>query len=252
MMPEDIALLDDFFETHTYDNEEDWHEHPASSTEYDLHILGGAGSGNFGHAGRPGKVGGSAEREMYGRPPKADGHGREYFDNLGKMGWYEDSFGWDDMEEKKKKWKLKVAMELDAEIARQTGKPGYAISSEKMVKQWAKSSNDEDLRSLSIQEAASEEFGVEMSDWQKKSLAEQKSRRADKIQGLGYNNFMQPGWQRPNLMTNEEFAFGQWKEDAGNTLTRTALRAMYDKTQAELKAAGIKELTVFRGIYCML
>ena len=50
-------------------------------------------------------------------------------------------------------------------------------------------------------------------------------------------------------MTNEEFAFGQWKEDAGNTLTRTALRAMYDKTQAELEAAGIKELTVFRGIY---
>jgi hypothetical protein len=40
----------------------------------------------------------------------------------------------------------------------------------KVVKQWSYSSNDEDYRSLSVQEAAAEEFGLELNEWQKMKL----------------------------------------------------------------------------------
>lgn len=47
--------LDDLFETVSYDQEVDWRARP----ELGLETLGGSGSGNFGHVGRPGETGGS-------------------------------------------------------------------------------------------------------------------------------------------------------------------------------------------------
>jgi hypothetical protein len=62
-MTED-EVLNEFLETTSYDVVPDWRALPELGEESDeddeVVVLGGPGSGNFGHAGRPGQIGGSA------------------------------------------------------------------------------------------------------------------------------------------------------------------------------------------------
>jgi len=63
---------------------------------------------------------------------------------------------------------LKDAVVTD--LAARTGL-GYDLTNN-LVKQWAFSANDEDIRSLSLQEDAAKEFGLEMSPWQTAKIKE--------------------------------------------------------------------------------
>ena len=111
----------------------------------------------------------------------------------------------------------------------------------RVLRVWAKSSNDHDLRSLTLQEAAAEEFGIEMSPWQKGRVAIMRTERAQQLEEGKAVNYMN------DRMTIDEYAFGSNPEMKGNT--KKVLRAMYDKTQAEFKAAGITHLDLYRGMF---
>lgn len=96
------------------------------------------------------------------------------------------------------------------------------------VEQWAHSSNDRDLRSLSIQEAASQEFNIDLSKWQQKKLAAV----------LEDREYGEP----------QQYIFEDGYPDDYQVRARTAVRSVYDNTQESLAANGIDRVTVYRGI----
>jgi hypothetical protein len=64
------ALLEELFETVSFDQPGEWEDAPelgeedeAELRELELRLMGGTGSGNFGHAGRPGQKGGSSKQK---------------------------------------------------------------------------------------------------------------------------------------------------------------------------------------------
>ena len=84
---------------------------------------------------------------------------------------------------------------------------------DQMVRQWASSSNDNDPEALHMQERASKMFGTDLSDWQKQ-----------KIKDLtGTSSF-----------TDAE--------------VDKFLKAMYDNTQDQFRAAGIDKVKLLRGM----
>jgi len=99
---------------------------------------------------------------------------------------------------------------------------------------WKETSNDHDMRSLSLQGAVSEEFGVPLSDWQKKRIAEVKSGNIP--EEIKEKQGKDPAIKYATMERDQE---------------RTFVRAMYDETQAFFQRAGYKPedtITVFRGV----
>lgn len=220
-------------------------------------VKGGAGSGNYGHAGRPGIVGGSAKRSKPGaavtkpelRPLSGEGDaeemGNDYFnavvDDYGTpMGenWRAAS---DDE-------RAAVKADIVTDLSERTGIPMAQVDA--VIKQWAYTGNDSDMRALSLQEAASEELGIPLSDWQSEKIAEL-SRPPD------------TSWiarQYPHL-TEEQVAAEAAKivaahERKAQTLLprdqeRALIRAMYDRTQEEFSKMGYgpdDSITLYRGV----
>lgn len=103
-----------------------------------------------------------------------------------------------------------------------------------MVAQWAVDSNDNKPESLAMQQAASKEFGIALSDYQDKSIAQTKSFYPNMIQQMTDQD---GNFNGPNNLTHSK--------------QRAVLRAMYDNTQAQLASMGYKPgdtVTVFRGV----
>jgi len=97
------------------------------------------------------------------------------------------------------------------------------LTAYEMLEQWADTSNDSSIRSLSMQEAAGEVFGIELSNWQKENLA--KAQEKVKYGGIG------------PIATPE--------------VMQKAIRAMYEETQSQLQEAGYKPgdtIRVYRGV----
>jgi len=183
-------------------------------TDYILQTLkGGKGSGFYGHAGRPGKKGGSAAqsgsvsmsegawtptggRALENKDPLLFVSYQYYSENTGEMPEAFDltasklegltkfnkilSQGLpvinpgDDPGEEDAFWRWAEASDntrslvkdgLVNDLSKLNGLP-YDLNN-KFVAQWMYTANDDTVASLSIQEAISEEFGVELSDWQK-------------------------------------------------------------------------------------
>lgn len=119
------------------------------------------------------------------------------------------------------------------------------------IAQWSETSNDTDMRSLSLQEAAAEEFGVDLSDWQQKNIRKLEVDRDWAIkdqEGLGFPEDrvgMARAYQ-PELFSVIE----------GNSLPevrareRKFINVMYQETQASLADAGYKPtdfIKLYRG-----
>jgi hypothetical protein len=110
-----------------------------------------------------------------------------------------------------------------------------------LVHQWAISANDTDMRSLSLQQMVSEQFDVPLSEWQEGRVAEMaRLKTFDK----GYG---------PEVQSHKTFA--EWAgeqhglpPDVGEQAARGMLQRMYDRTQEQFLAAGISEVTLYRGI----
>lgn len=275
-------------------------------------VKGGPGSGNHGHAGRPGERGGSTPKGTM-RLPKLKlapndgkrvdvirmllGKGGEFYqddpilkdmltyatnrgeltpDVLEKIG--KDAATGFYLEKQASRLKDKVVTTL-AEKAGLT----YGEANE-FVKQWAYSSNDNDMRSLGIQEVAADLFGAPLTDWQ--------NSRIDEVQGVALKTMqsliderigMVPAhnlvlntlfdvatdkaeplylWQREELLNivkgieqgdihidspYDALRLLDQSATAAKTKIRKAVEAMYQTTQDRLKELGVSEVRGYRG-----
>ena len=161
-------------------------------------IKGGEGSGFYGHAGRPGLVGGSrsvGEDEVWfptynptlvpGESPygaeiaeslkkhsttgvtTGRDEGASYFLDweLSKIMTTDSMLDWSTMDEDER---AKVKDAIVTEISKETGVKYETVN--QLVKQWAYTSNGTKMGALSFQEAVAEEFGTELSDFQKTQI----------------------------------------------------------------------------------
>lgn len=171
-------------------------------------LKGGAGSGNYGHAGRTGIQGGSQARknniltnedkhtpgiaplitnEDDLRITYSEGMAEEYIDNAknvddviakaGKKNPYDMYVGM--YHQGKLDQQLKQAVALD--LAERTGFDSDITRT--LIKTWSKTSNDSNYQSLLMQKAVSEEFGVEMTPWQQDNYDKAKAER-DQVFGV--------------------------------------------------------------------
>ena len=103
-----------------------------------------------------------------------------------------------------------------------------------VVHSWAKTANDSSERALEIQQAAAEEFGGELSPWQRDRFADV-SPRSDAISAAV-------------AMNNPPIPNARGEHASDRVATRAVLRAMYVDTQARLRDMGVKELVLARGV----
>jgi len=222
-------------------------------TLINISIKGGPGSGNWGHRGIPGKVGGSSPRGVpiqlrlpLSEPRRAgkpnwSGEDIEAFYFLNNSPGMDEGADWQTSSDQERS---KAKVNIVEELAIISGVDKSTIND--VIKQWSISSNDTDIRSLSLQQAAAEELDAKLSDWQKGKLDEIQreidtrfERRHSELRGL----------------TRAEFVKSQmistFSPVASRGDERAVLKAMYKNTQYELEKAGYKPgdtIPLFRGI----
>jgi len=215
-------------------------------THKSIRLKGGEGSGHRGHAGRPGSVGGSAPGGSTGVSSSSTGN--ETYTKMsvpiGDAGieGSTNAYGWFNKHEiatAGAKWSKEADIErqnLKAQVARDlskaTGVPEEEVAD--FVHRWAESSNDNDMRSLAIQQDAAKEFGIPISAFTQEKINimnVQKRNLAIKDPTTGKVTY--PEKLTPLMDSSTQ---------------RTLLRAMYNRTQAELKSRGVTEVRTFRGV----
>jgi len=205
---------------------------------------GGPGSGHHGHAGRPGKRGGSAPGKGGGNygtgsvPEKGYGPGQ---DNAYKAeAWLTSGIP-------RRNWKGasdytrgQVKARIVDAIAKRTGIDPQDVNT--FIRQWSQSSNDDDMRSLAIQRDAAKEFGMPLSDFTKQSIdLNQSTVLADVLGMTKWNPSISEAEIRRRMP--DRFPLMESPEQ------RKLLRAMYEHTQEQLKSAGIiGKVTLYRGV----
>ena len=114
------------------------------------------------------------------------------------------------------------------------------------VAQWAKSSNDNDMRSLAIQRDAAAEFGLPMSEFTQSridSIQAARRRMEDMISGkIESMEYVRPETVLENPALSELLPSDQ---------QRKILSAMYDNTQTKLAEAGFAsgdKIRMYRGV----
>jgi len=232
-------------------------------------IKGGPGSGNYGHAGRPGLVGGSstaggtafagagfkpggltidsmkadisndyASAFLSTGLPGADESGM-FVDVPGSMvsAWSAASAG----------TRSAIKAGICVDLAGRTGL--YQAEVNDLIEQWSKTSNDNDMRAFALQMAAAEELGLELSEWQQESvdgMAEKYEETSSNvriwptgeqlIQDYMRNNY--PGLAPPSPQTMDN--------------NKAIIRAMYDNTQQALQQTGFQPddtIRLYRGFH---
>jgi hypothetical protein len=151
---------------------------------------------------------------------------------------------------------------LKAQVARDLSEASGVTEQEAadFVSQWAHSSNDDDMRSLAIQQDAAKEFGLKTSEFTQSKIDNAKrnteydimdAEEAWTVAGEDMLKRSYPGKTRTQ-------AIAAAKEEAKNlpknnplmesNKQRAILRTMYNETQAELKSRGITEVRLSRGV----
>ena len=189
---------------------------------------GGEHSGNYGHAGRPGEVGGSARSYIpgtgdYDFPKKKVKAGEIYLTDrklaAALMHDYKgEGVPWDKTEKFFTLGKTIGTAIMEQSIRDITKRSG--IDKEivhNIINNWLTTSSNNDINNLSLQEAASQEFGAPLSEWQKAKIDEARE------------------------------SFG----GIDRITERKVLRAIYDNTQELLADHGYKPddtVTLYRGL----
>lgn len=168
--------------------------------------------------------------------------------------------------------------DLVGRLANKTKLPPEQVND--FVHQWAVSSNDSDMRSLSVQAEAAKVFGTKLTPWQNEAVAKvQKERQAflaRHLDGPGPDDGIAAALKMAKDMTAQrtgapylfeaEFLKEWVNENKHRPVSRAELKkilpsiqkrseeqiqklltATYDETQRQLKAAGITEVKLFRG-----
>ena len=196
-------------------------------------VKGGPGSGHHGHAGVPGKVGGSAAGGRGSLAAPLGPAGQDGTIKIKDMLDETTSGMWENADSKAR---AELKAQVARDLAKETGIPEEDVAD--FVTQWARSSNDDDMRSLAIQQDAAKEFGMELSEFtQGKIIKNKRELEAmdsfDKVQALIHAREGTSDLHR--LYPSDE--------------QRSILRAMYNKTQSELKDRGITEVKAYRGVH---
>ena len=296
-----------------------------SLKEYDgnhvtIRLKGGAGSGHFGHAGRKGITGGSLPGKGVGNvdldplsvtPIPALEMGRtfessfedrqamanyderhtnrtlmsEFSKIVGKQWMAHDPLDGQNYKFASEEVRIELMEKTAKRLSEETGIDPVLVHD--FLHQWSVSSNDENMRSLSMQEAASEEFGIELSDWQRKSIEDYRRGKLIYDEAIA---FIDSEKEKRGLLPEEHFSKEAWKEVRDSwheshysegklvkdtvplteimilsgrysdyrstpimprTDERKLLRTMYDDTQLQFKKMGYNsesEVTLFRGV----
>lgn len=127
-----------------------------------------------------------------------------------------DYYAWHNFDYEATALKHQVATNLS-----QGAKIDYAEASDS-VHMWAISANDSNVNSLNMQRVAGEIFGANFTGWQKQNY--------------------------DSIVTFNKHSVGSRNTILSDDETKSFLKTMYQQTQAELKAAGIKEVVVYRGV----
>lgn len=278
-------------------------------------IKGGPGSGYHGHAGRPGKRGGSAAgrgapRKKFPKlkPPPKDGEWISAHKKLERDTHAGDPRSWQDdpvladmiaygheftsLREQGKKVTSGFFLEKQSQVQKHrvvtdlAARAGLTYDeANDFVAQWADSSNDNDLRSLSIQEIASEVMGVPLSEWQEGRMERTRDYRHTVIERLILDTDESPDtplnrkaaivlrqiaddgtirtmFEREELQRmTERVLSGEVTlqslndvrglfvetEAAARVKIERAVTAMYEQTQARLSDLGVTEMRLYRG-----
>lgn len=175
-----------------------------------LIFKGGKGSGNFGHSGRSGLVGGSSTNGIGRGTPgseesyeydskskkKISNHFNEFLESeLDGPAWK----GASDQERSEVKSNI-------VENLSQIGANPETV--EDMLYAWSNSSNDHNEKSLMLQTAVSEEFDIPLSDWQKKNIENYMNPAQYNINGEEYESTVRSMYEHTQYAL-EEFGFGK-------------------------------------------
>jgi len=133
-------------------------------------------------------------------------------------------------------------MKICQELAERTGMPEQEVSY--TLRQWARTSNDEEMASLSLQADTAKEFALPVSEFTQGKIRSQKiaiQKESNRLQGLG----LEPD-EIQDALQGTEFA-----PLADSSTQRTLLRAMYQNTQQQLHKQGLSgddTVTLYRGV----
>jgi len=247
---------------------------------------GGKGSGNFGHAGRKGRLGGSTTVGSGGTlraaAPDIPGDALDglipKINAIANMSGKNVNFEYlcngltDDQ-------KINIKNFVVTELSKESGVGEETVN--RILKQWAITSNDHSFAALHMQKMIAEEFGVELSPYQQELYNKTKKVR-DRVLALvggdmaqardisDYNFSIIKDTEGTHVKLKGSGAVIEFKEWSGMTQdvekefseasfigclehasdkdTKKVLRAMHNKTQKVLKEAGIDYVTCYRGI----
>jgi hypothetical protein len=244
---------------------------------------GGPGSGHFGHEGRPGEVGGSQPGDggVAGEGAAAGGVreaplGRQLTD-LRRPAMRVFTDHWHDVVERSvarfrddpKFHASVVASHADPEAALAKMDVVSALALESgldettvnmLIHGWAATSNDDDYRSLWMQQMAAREFAeldVSTDAWQNEHFEAIDAERERNFRTIGsepgqatatslelrqMTPFEAASYRVENGVYMMDRSGPQQEQQAGEFL-----RAMYDQTQAMFQEAGIREVVLYRG-----
>ena len=156
----------------------------------------------------------------------------------------------------------RMKAEIVDKIAKDSGVDPERVND--IIGGWAETSNNGDMRSLSMQKAVAEELGLELSDWQKGLMNKLETRR-DEFQ----DNFLrdrnkfsdEPLSEQeardyfrstaPSLYPHFVGGRGTMSESESMALQRKVARSMYNHTQERLREYGYKPgdtVVLFRGV----
>jgi hypothetical protein len=200
---------------------------------------GGPGSGHYRHRGRFGQIGGS----MAGSTARM----LDFYTPKGVTDLSEVS------QENRARLKDQVARGLCERLGLDPDDPEAYGDMSATVHQWAISSTDDDLRSLSLQRAAAQELSLPGSEYVAQRIAEVEDDRETRIEDL-------IDWQhgQGSRIHNREEAIEYLSrypglfplEHASGVTDRQFVRAMYENTQAQLREWGFgpdDTIRVYRG-----
>lgn len=193
---------------------------PESFSNYtELRSAGGKGSGNFGHAGRPGEVGGSS----------SDGGGAEP-DNVKLVEKADYALMGGDMSDLSRAERGQVKQDIVDAVSKritrlaeergvETDREEAKLTTQRLLDEWAHSSGDSNYKAIANQKLAAKEFGLE-----------------------------EPAMDHfPRNVAIDADKFIAENDGHNNDLTQMAMRAQYEETQTWFREQGIKEVILFRG-----
>jgi len=139
-------------------------------------------------------------------------------------------------------WKAReqAKAEIATILAEKTGIPEEDINC--FIFQWAQSSNNDDMRSLAIQQDASKEFGVELSEFTRDKISAKQAYTKEQMDALRSLGWTEGG--KKDITATADWERGHPLMESSKQ--RALLRAMYDNTQEKLSAAGFKPEATIR------